>query len=127
MLGWGGGLEVVFECEEELFGVVEGLRNLDAVVEGVVVEAELLFYTVEGVATVAGEVVYVAEEGDVAFGVVAGAFLVFVWADGGKFCFPVTEQRGVDVEHLCHFADGVIEFVGHKIGYFVVGLVTMGD
>ena len=126
MLGWGGGLEVVFECEEELFGVVEGLRNLDAVVEGVVVEAELLFYAVEGVAAVAGEVVYVAEEGDVAFGVVAGAFLVFVGADGGKFCFPVTEQRGVDVEHLCHFADGVIEFVGHGIGYFVFGLVTMG-
>ena len=66
-----GGLEVVFECEEELFGVVEGLRNLDAVVEGVVVEAELLFYAVEGVAAVAGEVVYVAEEGDVAFGVVS--------------------------------------------------------
>ena len=113
MLGWGGGLEVVFECEEELFGVVEGLRNLDAVVEGV--------------AAVAGEVVYVAEEGDVAFGVVAGAFLVFVGADGGEFCFPVTEQRGVDVEHLGHFADGVIEFVGHRIGFFVVGLVTMGD
>ena len=127
MLGWGRGLEVVFECEEELFGVVEGLGNLDAVVEGVVVEAELLFYAVEGVAAVAGEVVDVAEEGDVAFGVVAGAFLVFVGADGGEFCFPVTEQRGVDVEHLCHFADGVIEFVGHRIEYFVVGLVTMGD
>ena len=34
----------------------------------------MLFYAVEGVAAVAGEVVYVAEEGDVAFGVVVGDF-----------------------------------------------------
>ena len=100
LVGLGRGLEVVFECEEELFGVVEGLGNLDAVVEGVVVEAELLFYAVEGVAAVAGEVVDLTQEVDVSVGIVAGAFFVFVGFEGGEFCFPEAEQGRVDTEHF---------------------------
>ena len=80
-------LEEFFEVGEELASFGEGLDELHLVVK-FVVEAQLFASPFEGVAAVAGEVVDLAQEGDVVVGVEAGAFFVFVGFEGREFGLP---------------------------------------
>ena len=100
--------------EEEVAGLGEGGDELSTVVGGGGA-AELVADTVEGVATVAREVVDLAEEGDVVVGVVARAFLVLMGLEGGELRLPVAQKGGVDAEEVGDFADGMVEFVGHGL------------
>ena len=108
-VGW---LEDFFEGDEKLTCFGEGLDYLHLLVK-IVADTELLTDAVEGVAAVAGEVVDVAQEGYVGGGVVAGALVVLVGAYGGELGFPEAQERGFDIEHARHFANGVIEFLVH--------------
>ncbi len=91
----------------------EGLNKLHLLVE-MGIGAELVANTVEGVAAVAREVIDAFEQFDVLVIVEAGAFLILIGLDLGKFGLPKAEQRGVDPKHLGNFANGIIEFVGHR-------------
>ena len=107
-----GGSEALFEGGEELTGFGEGFDELHLVVE-VAVQAELLAGTFEGVAAVACEVEDLTQEVNVAVGIEAVALLVFVGPKGGEFGLVVAQKGGVYLQHFGHFADGMVEFVGH--------------
>ena len=68
----------------------------------------MLAGSVEGVAAVACKVEDLAQEVDVAVGVLAGAFFVLVGTEGWELGLVVAQEGGVDLEHFGHFAYGMV-------------------
>lgn len=106
------GSEDVFELEEEVAGLGEGIDDLGAVGVGGGT-AQLVANTVEGVAAVAREMVDLLEEGDIVCRIIAAAFLVLVGLEGGELGLPIPEKGGIDAEKVGDLADGVVKFFCH--------------